>query len=53
MRLFLQGSLNKIPVSFVGLFLFESSWSFANLLSIMMGLGSGVMFVIAKQRANG
>lgn len=49
----LVGSLNKIPVSFIGLLLFESGWSLPNLLSVLVGLGSGVMFVIAKQRTNG
>jgi GDP-mannose transporter len=49
----LVGSLNKIPVSFIGLILYESTWSLPNLLSICIGLASGVMFVIAKQRANG
>ena len=47
----LVGSLNKIPVSVLGLFLFESSWSFLNLGSVMIGLVSGVMFVVAKQRS--
>jgi GDP-mannose transporter len=49
----LVGSLNKIPVSFIGLILFETTWSLPNLLSIGVGLASGVVFVIAKQRANG
>lgn len=49
----LVGSLNKIPVSFVGLILYESSWSWPNLMSIGVGLASGVVFVFAKQKANG
>eukprot|EP00889_Picochlorum_renovo_P000670 jgi/Picre1/27700/NNA_000664.t1 len=49
----LVGSLNKIPVSFIGLILYESQWSLPNLLSILVGLASGVVFVIAKQKANG
>jgi GDP-mannose transporter len=49
----LVGSLNKIPVSFVGLILYESSFSLPNLLSISIGLVSGVVFVLAKQRAGG
>ena len=48
----LQGSLNKIPVSIIGLFLFESTWSMSNLMSVLIGMGAGVMFVLAKQRAN-
>ena len=49
----LVGSLNKIPVSIIGLVLFESGWSLPNLASVLVGLASGVMFVIAKQRGNG
>lgn len=45
--------MNKIPVSVIGLFLFESTWSLPNLCSVLLGLCSGVMFVMAKQRANG
>lgn len=47
----LVGSLNKIPVSVIGLFLFERTWSLPNLLSVMVGLAAGVMFVVAKQRS--
>jgi GDP-mannose transporter len=49
----LVGSLNKIPVSVIGLILFESGWSLPNLASILVGLVSGVMFVVAKQQSNG
>ena len=49
----LVGSLNKLPISIIGLLLFESSWSMKNLVSVTVGLASGVMFVIAKQRSNG
>lgn len=49
----LVGSLNKIPVSMLGLVLFESGWNLPNLLSVLVGLASGVMFVIAKQKGNG
>jgi len=49
----LVGSLNKIPISFIGLLLYESSYSMANLLSISIGLASGVVFVVAKQRVGG
>jgi GDP-mannose transporter len=46
----LVGSLNKIPVSLIGLLLFETGISLPNLASVLVGLCSGVMFVIAKQR---
>ena len=46
----LQGSLNKIPVSIIGLLLFESGFSLPNLASVLVGLAAGVAFVIAKQR---
>lgn len=49
----LVGSLNKIPISFIGLLLYESTYSMANLGSISIGLASGVVFVLAKQRAGG
>ena len=49
----LVGSMNKIPVSIIGLLLFESGWSLPNLASVLVGLASGVMFVIAKQQGNG
>ena len=49
----LVGSLNKIPISFIGLLLYETTYSMANLASISIGLASGVVFVLAKQRAGG
>ena len=45
----LVGSLNKIPVAILGLVLFNVPWSPQNLLSILVGLGAGVIFVRAKQ----
>ena len=45
----LVGSLNKIPVALIGLVAFNVPWSPQNLLSILVGLGAGVIFVRAKQ----
>lgn len=45
----LVGSLNKIPVAIIGLIVFNVPWSPQNLLSILVGLGAGVIFVRAKQ----
>lgn len=45
----LVGSLNKIPVALLGLVAFDVPWSPQNLLSILVGLGAGVIFVRAKQ----
>ena len=47
----LVGSLNKIPVALIGLVAFNVPWSPQNLLSILVGLSAGVIFVRAKQQA--
>ena len=47
----LVGSLNKIPLAFIGLFLFAAPWSMPNLASISVGLAAGVVFAIAKSRS--
>jgi GDP-mannose transporter len=47
----LVGSLNKVPLAFVGLFAFNTPWSMQNLASIMVGLAAGVAFVVAKSRS--
>jgi GDP-mannose transporter len=46
----LVGALNKVPIAFIGLFIFSAPWSFENLASIMVGLAAGVIFGIAKSR---
>ncbi|XP_042472618.1 GDP-mannose transporter GONST1-like [Zingiber officinale] len=46
----LVGSLNKIPLSIAGLFLFKVRTSMQNLLSILFGLLAGVCFAKAKLR---
>ena len=46
----LVGSLNKVPLAFIGLFLFATPWSMQNLGSIAVGLMAGVVFAIAKSR---
>jgi GDP-mannose transporter len=45
----LTGSLNKIPIALVGLVAFNTPWNIENLLSILIGLFAGVIFVRAKQ----
>ena len=47
----LVGSLNKVPLAVIGLFAFHTPWTTENLLSIMVGLVAGVLFVIAKSRS--
>lgn len=37
----LVGSLNKVPLAFIGLFAFSTPWNSQNLLSIMVGLAAG------------
>ncbi|XP_074566822.1 GDP-mannose transporter GONST1-like [Curcuma longa] len=46
----LVGSLNKIPLSIAGLFLFKVRTSMQNLLSILFGLLAGIFFAKAKLR---
>jgi GDP-mannose transporter len=46
----LVGSLNKIPMAFIGLFIFAAPWSVQNLASISVGLAAGVVFAVAKSR---
>jgi GDP-mannose transporter len=46
----LVGSLNKIPVSFIGLFLFETAISMPNVLSVLVGLVAGAVFGYAKSQ---
>lgn len=45
----LVGSLNKIPVAVIGMVLFKTVYSTANIASIAVGLLAGVLFVRAKQ----
>jgi GDP-mannose transporter len=47
----LVGSLNKVPLAFIGLFAFHTPWNFQNLASIMVGLVAGVVFAYAKSRS--
>ncbi|XP_010256609.1 PREDICTED: GDP-mannose transporter GONST1 [Nelumbo nucifera] len=44
----LVGSLNKIPISIAGIFLFKVPLSLPNLFSILFGLFAGVLFARAK-----
>ncbi len=44
----LVGALNKIPVAIVGLVVFKEPTNAKNLLSIIIGLLAGVLFVQAK-----
>lgn len=46
----LVGSLNKVPLAFIGLLLFSAPWSVQNLASIFVGLTAGVVFAIAKSK---
>jgi len=46
----LVGSLNKVPLAFIGLFLFAAPWSPQNLASISVGLLAGIVFAIAKSK---
>jgi GDP-mannose transporter len=46
----LVGALNKIPVAIVGILAFHEATNPQNLLSIMIGLGAGILFVMAKAR---
>lgn len=46
----LVGSLNKVPLAFIGLFAFNSPWSLQNMASIAVGLFAGVVFVVAKSK---
>ena len=43
--------LAQIPIAILGLFIFDSKWSAQNVLSILVGLLAGVVFVRAKQLA--
>ncbi|KDD74006.1 hypothetical protein H632_c1659p0 [Helicosporidium sp. ATCC 50920] len=45
----LVGSLNKVPLALLGLALFNAPWSAPNLLSILVGLGAGAFFGLAKK----
>ncbi|CAG9466130.1 unnamed protein product [Pedinophyceae sp. YPF-701] len=45
----LTGSLNKIPLAALGIFLFNVQTSAANLVSIAIGLSAGIVFVQALQ----
>lgn len=47
----LVGSLNKVPLAFIGLLLFNTPSSPQNLASILVGLLAGVVFVYAKSRS--
>lgn len=44
----LTGALNKIPVAIIGMIAFAEPTNAKNLLSIVIGLGAGVLFVFAK-----
>lgn len=46
----LVGSLNKVPLAVIGLLAFNSPWTMPNLLSILIGTGAGVVFVVVKNR---
>jgi GDP-mannose transporter len=47
----LVGSLNKVPLAFIGLTMFGAPRSPENLASIAVGLAAGVVFAVAKSRA--
>ena len=44
----LVGSLNKIPVALIGLVAFNVPWNPQNLVSVLVGLVAGIIFVKAK-----
>lgn len=46
----LVGSLNKAPTALLGMLLFRTPTTPQSLLSILLGLVSGVVFVVAKSR---
>ena len=48
----LVGSLNKVPIAFLGLIAFNVPATIQNMLSVLLGLVAGILFVNAKQRSN-
>jgi GDP-mannose transporter len=46
----LVGALNKIPVAVVGILAFKDPTNAHNLASILIGLGAGILFTVAKAR---
>ena len=44
----LVGSLNKVPVAFIGLIAFDVPWNLKNLASVFVGLIAGIVFAKAK-----
>jgi GDP-mannose transporter len=46
----LVGALNKIPVAIVGILAFKDPTNAHNMASIMIGLGAGILFTVAKAR---
>ena len=45
----LVGSLNKVPIAFLGLIAFHVPANAQNMLSVLLGLIAGILFVNAKQ----
>ncbi len=46
----LVGALNKIPIAMIGVLFLGEGREFWNLLSIVIGVSAGVLFVVAKTR---
>ncbi|GMH37607.1 hypothetical protein BSKO_05480 [Bryopsis sp. KO-2023] len=46
----LVGSLNKLPTAILGMLLFNTPMTTSNVLSVLVGLAAGVLFVAAKSR---
>ncbi|WBF12231.1 hypothetical protein N7582_001503 [Saccharomyces uvarum] len=44
------GALNKLPIAFAGLFLFNAPRNFLSFLSIFLGFLSGILYAVAKQK---
>lgn len=45
-------SHTQIPVAIVGIVAFKEASNLQNLMSIMLGLAAGCLFVVAKARGN-
>eukprot|EP00741_Cyanophora_paradoxa_P004696 tig00000823_g4558.t1 len=46
----ITGSLNKIPLAGLGILLFDTPVTLTNVLSIVIGLGGGVLYSLEKQK---
>lgn len=49
----LTGSLNKVPMTILGMIFFDTPMTHLNILSLAVGLFAGIMFVFAKSKKKG